>query len=75
TAQRLTMLVLVLQRIAFGSWVVRIPEVGTALGLGPAGLAVALLGLPCGSLLTLPFGGPVVGRIGARAGILVGLEL
>ncbi len=75
TAQRLTMLVFFLQPIAFGSWLVRIPEVQTALGLGPAGLAVALLGLPCGTLLTLPFAGPLVGRIGARAAILVGFVL
>lgn len=70
--QRLTMLVFFLQPIAFGSWLPRIPDVQQALGLGPAGLAVALLGLPCGTLLTLPFAGPLVGRIGARAAILWG---
>jgi len=75
SAQRLTMLIFFMQPIAFGSWLVRIPEVQTALGLGPAGLAVALLGLPCGTLLTLPFAGPLVGRIGARAAILVGFVL
>lgn len=66
------MLIFFLQPIAFGSWLPRIPEVQRALELGPAGLAVALLGLPCGTLLTLPFAGPLVGRIGPRMAILVG---
>ncbi|MBU1334756.1 MAG: MFS transporter [Alphaproteobacteria bacterium] len=69
------MLIFFLQPIAFGSWLPRIPEVQQALGLGPAGLALALLGLPCGTLLTLPFAGPLVGRIGPRTAILVGMAL
>ncbi len=73
--QRLTMLIFFLQPIAFGSWLPRIPDVQQALGLGPAGLAIALLGLPCGTLLTLPFAGPLVGRIGPRMAILVGFVL
>ena len=73
--KRLTMLVFFLQPIAFGSWLPRIPEVQSALGLGPAGLALVLLGLPCGTLLTLPFAGPLVGRIGARAAIRIGYVL
>ena len=72
TPQRLTMLIFFLQPIAFGSWLPRIPEVQEALELGPAGLAVALLGLPCGTLLTLPFAGPLVGRIGPRMAIIAG---
>ncbi|WEK03628.1 MAG: MFS transporter [Candidatus Devosia phytovorans] len=75
TPQRLTMLIFFLQPIAFGSWLPRIPDVQQALGLGPAGLAVALLGLPCGTLLTLPFAGPLVGRIGPRVAIILGLVL
>lgn len=73
--QRLTMLVFFLQPIAFGAWLPRIPEVQQALGLGPQGLAIALLGLPCGTLLTLPFAGPLVGRIGPRMAILAGFAL
>lgn len=72
TPQRLTMLVFFLQPIAFGSWLPRIPEVQQALGLGPAGLALVLLGLPTGTLLTLPVAGPLVGRIGPRSAILAG---
>src|SRR5215217_1766781 len=70
--QRLTMLVFFLQPIAFGSWLPRIPEIQAGLGLGPAALALALLGLPCGTLITLPFAGPLVARIGARSAILWG---
>jgi len=75
TPQRLTMLIFLLQPIAFGSWLPRIPDVQQALGLGPQGLAIALLGLPCGTLLTLPFAGPLVGRIGPRRAILIGMVL
>ncbi|UYO01467.1 MAG: MFS transporter [Devosia sp.] len=66
------MLVFFLQPVAFGSWLPRIPEVQANLGLGPAALALALLGMPVGTLLTLPFAGPLVGRIGARAAIISG---
>lgn len=72
TPQRLTMLAFFLQPIAFGAWLPRIPEVQAGLELGPAALAVALLGMPCGTLLTLPFAGPLVGRIGGRAAIIAG---
>lgn len=70
--QRLTMLAFFLQPIAFGAWLPRIPEIQAGLGLGPAALAVALLGMPCGTLLTLPFAGPLVGKIGGRMAILIG---
>lgn len=72
TPQRLVMLVFFLQPIAFGSWLPRIPEVQAAMGLGPAALALVLLGMPVGTLCTLPFAGPLVGRIGGRSAILVG---
>src|SRR3569832_2928827 len=73
--QRLTMLVFFLQPIPFGSWLPRIPDVQHTLGLGPAALAVALLGLSCGTLVTLPFAGPIVERIGAHRGLLIGFVL
>lgn len=69
---RLIMPIFFLQPIAFGSWLPRIPDVQHHLGVGPAGLALALLGLPVGTLLTLPFAGRLVARIGARATILYG---
>src|SRR3569623_861958 len=73
--QRLTMLVFFLQPIPFGSWLPRIPDVQHTLGLGPAALAVTLLGLSCGTLVTLPFAGPIVERIGAHRGLLIGFVL
>ena len=72
TPQRLVMLVFFLQPVAYGSWLPRIPEIQASMGLGPAALAVALLGMPVGTLLTLPFAGPLVGRIGARTAIFAG---
>ncbi|WP_248306277.1 MFS transporter [Devosia oryzisoli] len=72
TPQRLVMLIFFLQPIAYGSWLPRIPEIQARLELGPASLAVALLGMPVGTLLTLPFAGPLVGRIGARQAIVLG---
>jgi hypothetical protein len=74
TAPHLTMLVFFCQPIVFGSWLPRI-AVQQALGLGPACLALALLGLPAGTLLTLPFAGMLFGRIGARTAIVSGLAL
>lgn len=70
--QRLIMAVFFLQPIAFGCWLPRIPEIQARLSLGPADLAMALLGLPVGTLLTLPFAGRFVARIGGRATILYG---
>jgi MFS family permease len=75
SVQRIVMLVFFLQPIAFGSWLPRIPDIQLAVGLGPQGLALALLGLPCGTLLTLPFAGRIVGRIGARRSMLIGFVL
>jgi len=70
--QRLVMLVFFLQPVAFGSWLPRIPDIQARLGLGPAELALALLGMPIGILLTLPFAGRLVAHVGARAGIQFG---
>ena len=70
--QRLVMAVFFLQPVAFGCWLPRIPEIQARLGLGPADLALALLGMPVGILLTLPFAGRLVARIGSRAAILYG---
>jgi MFS family permease len=70
--QRLVMLIFFLQPIAFGSWLPRIPDVQAKLGMGPADLAVVLLGLPIGTLMTLPFAGRLVARIGGRTTIIYG---
>ena len=67
TDTRRIMAIFFIQSIAMGSWFPRIPEVQQALGLGPAQLALALLGMPIGLLITLPFAGGFVARVGARA--------
>ncbi|MCX5493966.1 MFS transporter [Kaistia dalseonensis] len=72
---RLIMAIFLIQSIAMGSWFPRIPEVQQALGLGPAELAMALLGLPVGVLLSLPFAGGLAARIGARHTIFGGFVL
>jgi MFS family permease len=61
-----------LQPVAYGAWLPRIPDVAGTLGLTPAGLALVLLGLPVGTVLTLPFAGRIVGAIGARRAMLAG---
>ncbi|MGE0279322.1 MAG: MFS transporter [Rhizobiaceae bacterium] len=70
TDARLIMAVFFLQPIAFGAWLPRIPDIQEKLGLGPADLAFALLGMPVGTLLTLPLAGRFVAHIGSRATIL-----
>ena len=66
----LIMLAFFLQPIAFGGWLPRIPEIQERLSLGPADLALALLGLPVGLILTMPFAGPIVARIGGRVTVI-----
>lgn len=55
-----------LQALNFGVWLPRIPEVQARLGLGPSDLAFALLGMPIGLLLALPFAGHIVAKVGGR---------
>lgn len=73
--QRLIMAVFFLQPIAFGSWLVRIPDMQAYLELGLALLAVALLGMPLGILMTLPFAGRLVEWLGARRILIWGFPL
>jgi MFS family permease len=65
-------LVFILQPVAFGSWLPRIPEIQEKLSLDAKGLAFTLLGLPTGILITLLFGGKLVGHLGSRASIFYG---
>ena len=67
--QHLIMSSFFFQALAFGAWLPRIPEVQARLGLEPSELAFALLGMPVGLLLAMPFAGPIVARIGGRAAI------
>lgn len=50
---------------ALANWFSRIPAVKEDLNLGDGALGLALLGLPLGSTLVLPFSGRLIGRLGA----------
>jgi MFS family permease len=50
---------------ALANWFSRIPAMKEALALGDGVLGLALLGMPLGSMLVLPFSGRLVGRAGA----------
>lgn len=73
--QLIIMTAFFLQPVAFGSWLPQIPGVQERLALGPAELAMALLGLPAGILLMLPFAGQLVGRIGSRNTLIFGFPV
>ncbi len=66
TQVRLIMLIFFLDPLVFGNWLSRIPEVQAGLGLSPAELALALLGMPVSNLLILPFAGRICDAFGAR---------
>jgi MFS family permease len=56
---------------AFATWVSRIPEVQQALGLTPAMLGAALMGLGAGSFVAMPVAGWLIARIGSRRVVAV----
>lgn len=64
-AQRIC-LIFYLQPIALGAWLPHIPGVQTALDLSNSGLALALIGLPAGTLATLLVAGRLATWLGAR---------
>ncbi|MBP1851018.1 MFS transporter [Rhizobium halophytocola] len=66
------MAIFFLQPIAFGAWLPRIPDIQARLAIGPGDLAIALIGMPVGILVMLPFAGRLVARIGSRQAILYG---
>ncbi len=68
TATPLTRAVAVLflaNGFALANWFSRIPAVKESLVLGDGALGLALLGMPLGSALVLPFSGRLIGRAGA----------
>lgn len=58
--------VFLLNGFVFASWVVRIPTVQEKLSLSEGPLGVVLLGGVAGSLLSMPFAGWLVSRLGSR---------
>lgn len=49
--------------LLFGSWVTRLPDIKSLIGLSDADLGIALLGAPVGSLLIMPLSGWVIARL------------
>jgi len=64
-----------IQPIAFGSWLPRIPDVQHRLDLSSAELATALLGMPLGILLILPFASKALIRLGSKCIMAIGFVL
>lgn len=57
----------------FASWVSRIPEVRSTLELSDGQLGMLLFAIACGSVLTLPTAGWLIGRLGAAAVVRLGV--
>src|SRR5690606_41558433 len=62
--------VFLLSGATFASWASRLPAVRDALELAPDQMGVILFVGACGSLLSLPLTGRVIGAIGARRTVL-----
>ena len=63
-ATRAVYAVFILSGFAFASWASRIPSIRDALQLSPGSLGLVLLAIAAGSVLSMPFAGLVVRRIG-----------
>ena len=72
TPARLVMAVFFMQAMTIANWVPRIPDVQEKLGLTPGELAIAVLGMPVGSLLALLASGQLIERITARRTVFLG---
>ena len=57
-------LIFAVNSILFGSWITRLPEVQNRLSISEGELGIALLGLPLGSILIMPFMGWIIHRLG-----------
>jgi len=67
--------VFALNGFAFATWVTRIPEVRSALGLTPGQLGTLLLALSLGAVVALPTAGMWVHRLGAGRVVAAGATL
>jgi MFS family permease len=69
---RLIMAVFFIQGALVANWFPRIPDVQAKLGLGPAALAIGLVGMPIGQFIALTFAGRVVENLTPRRTIMLG---
>ena len=58
--------------VAGGNWVVRIPAIQERLNLSEATLGLALLGMPLGAIVVMPFAGSWAARFGSRVIVRLG---
>ena len=74
-ARNAVAVVFALNGFAFASWVSRIPEARSALGLTPGQLGTLLLALSVGAVVALPTAGMWVHRLGAARVVAAGATL
>jgi len=63
--------VFILAGFAFASWASRIPQVRDALELSPRGLGLVLLAIAIGSVVSMPFAGVVVAKLGTARTVAI----
>lgn len=73
-ARNAVMLSFLLNGFGFASWVSRIPEARSVLGLTNGGLGLLLLVVSAGSVLTMPATGALINRWGAARVVRVGVS-
>jgi MFS family permease len=64
TESRTIGLIFAFNSMMFGNWVTRIPDMKADLGLSASDLGIALLGMPLGAVLIMPFCGGLIGKLG-----------
>lgn len=69
---RLVMALFFVYSFGISNWLIRIPDVQHMLGLEPAQLAICLIGMPVGLVISMAFSGLVVERFGAANAIRYG---
>ncbi|MGZ3812314.1 MAG: MFS transporter, partial [Mucilaginibacter sp.] len=61
--------------LCFASWASRIPSIQQNLHLSDAGLGGVLLSIPTGLMLSLPFTGWIITKIGSRKLLIIAIIL
>lgn len=71
--RRSTGLIFFALSLSIGAWVTRLPEIKAELALSNAQLGLALLFIPFGSAVLLPFYGTIIRRLGEKKATLIGI--
>ncbi len=74
-ARNATLLMFACNGFMFASWMARLPDVKSILGLTPGQLGVMLLGTSAGALIGLPLAGRITDAVGARRAGRIGIVL